>query len=101
MGSAKNAMMERESDLAAAASYLVRIDTLQQCEAHGEIFGGGYWKLEDDFWKKVMSDRNRGNNGPVPWAESMTSREFTDLLKDAYDAHPGDGCGYCAKNMAE
>lgn len=45
-----------------------------------------------------MADRNRGANGPVPWASDMEARKFTDLLKEAYEGHTGDGCGYCAKN---
>jgi hypothetical protein len=101
MGRAKAAMMEHEENLAMAASYLAKIGTLESCEAHGEIFGGGYWDLEDDFWRRVMGDRKRGENGPIPWAAEMGAREFTDLLKEAYDGHAGDECGYCAKVMAE
>ncbi|MBX3577655.1 MAG: hypothetical protein KF723_10605 [Rhizobiaceae bacterium] len=101
MGAAKAAMIEKQENLAMAASYLARIGTLEHCEAHGEIFGGGYWELEDDFWKRVMADRNRGDDGPIPWAAEMKAREFTDLLKEAYEERSGDECGYCAKNMAE
>lgn len=93
--------MERDDNIARAASYLAEIGTLESCEVHGEIFGGGYWKLEGDFYKRVMADRKRGINGPIPWAEEMGAREFTDLLKEASDSYPGDGCGYCAKNMRD
>ena len=101
VGRAKAAMMEHEENLARAAAYLVQKDLLEECEPHGEIFGGGYWEIEQDFWRNAMADRNRGDNGPIPWAAEMGAREFTDLLKEAYEAHCGDGCGYCAKLMAE
>ena len=101
MGRAKNAMIEHDENIAAAAAYLVRIGHLEACQVHGEIYGGGYWDLEEEFWKKVMADRNRGDNGPIPWAAEMEAREFTDLIKEAYETYTGDGCGYCAKVMAE
>lgn len=101
MGRAKEAMMEHEENVALAASYLVHNGTLEHCEYHGEIYGGGFWELEGDFYRNVMADRNRGENGPIPWAADMEAREFTDLLKEAYDSHCGDSCGYCAKIMAE
>ncbi len=100
MGRVKAAMMEREENLALAASYLVQKDMLEQCEFHGGIFGGG-WTLEPEFWRNAMADRNRGDNGPVPWAAEMEAREYTDLLKQAYEDHCGDSCGYCDKLMAE
>lgn len=100
MGRAKQAMMEHEDDLAAATAYLVQRGVLEECEAHGEVYGG-FFDLEEDFWKKAMADRNRGDNGPIPWAIGMKAREFTDLLKEAYEDHFGDGCGYCAKIMDE
>jgi hypothetical protein len=37
--------------------------------------------------------------GPIPWAADMAAREFTDLLKEAYESNCGDGCGRCAKIM--
>ena len=101
MGGAKNAMLEHEGNVALATAYLVQRGNLERCEAHDEVFGGGYWDLESDFWKFSMADRNRGENGPVPWAAEMEAKEFTDLLKEAYDTHSGDGCGRCAKIMAE
>jgi hypothetical protein len=101
MGSAKNAMIEHDENLATAAAYLVKLGNLEECEAHGVIYGGGFWDLEDDFWKKVMIDRNRGDLGPIPWALEMQAREFTDLLKEAYNTHTGDGCAQCEKIMAE
>lgn len=101
MGHAKAAMMEHEENLAVAAEYLARKGVLKKCERHGEIYGGGFWNLEQEFWQNSMADRNRGDNGPVPWAANMEAREFTDLLKQTYENHYGDGCGYCAKLMAE
>jgi len=100
MGGMKDLMIEHQENLAAAASYLVTKGHLDHCEYHGEIFGGG-WTLDDDFWRSVMADRKRGNNGPIPWAASMEAREFTDLIKRAYEDHAGDGCGYCAKNLRD
>ena len=100
MGRAKAAMMEHEDNLALAAGYLVQKGVLEQCDFHGEIYGGG-WDLEQDFWRNAMADRNRGDNGPIPWAADMEAREFTDLLKEAYENHSGDECGYCAKNAAD
>lgn len=101
MGRAKEAMLEHEGGLAAAAAYLVLKGVLEECEAHGEIYGGSFSELEPDFWRNAMADRNRGDNGPIPWAAEMAAREFTDLLKEAYENHCGDGCGYCAKIMDE
>lgn len=101
MGRAKEAMMEHEENLSAAAVYLVQKGVLERCDMHGEIFGGGYWDLEQEFWRNSMADRNRGYNGPIPWAEDMPAREFTDLLKEAYETYCGDECSYCAKLMAE
>jgi len=101
MGRAKDAMLEHEGDLAAATGYLVRKGVLKECEAHGEIYGGGFFKLESDFYRNAMADRKRRDNGPIPWAAKMAAGEFTDLLKEAYENHCGDGCGYCAKIMNE
>jgi hypothetical protein len=101
MGRAKEAMMEHEENLSAAAAYLVDKGILEECEAHGEIFGGGFFDLENDFWRNSMADRNRGDRGPIPWAADMEAREFTDLLKEAYESNCGDGCGRCAKIMEE
>lgn len=97
MGRAKNAMMEHEANLHYAAQYLVTQNALEKCPYHEEIYGGGM-DLEKDFWRNAMADRNRGDNGPVPWAAGLQAREYTDLLKSAYEDHFGDECGYCAKN---
>jgi len=97
MGSVKNAMMEHEANLHFAAAYLVKKGALEQCPVHEEIYGGGM-DLEDDFWRNAMADRNRGENGPVPWAADLPAREYTDTLKSAYEDHLGDECGFCAKN---
>lgn len=100
MGRAKAAMMEREDNLNAAASYLVQKDQLVECEIHGEIYSDNF-EIDPDFWAIAMADRKRGENGPIPWAQDMPAREFTDLLKSAWEDHCGDNCGYCAKNAAE
>jgi len=101
MGRAKQAMMENDENLALAAAYLVSQGKLEQCEFHGEIYDGGFWDLEGDFWRFAMADRNRGDRGPIPWAAELETREFTDLLKEAYEEHCGDCCGHCAKNAAD
>ena len=99
MGRAKAAMMEHEENLALAVEYLERQGILERCEYHDEIYGGG-WDLEADFFKDAMANRNRGKNGPIPWAITLQAREFTDLLKEANEQYMGDRCGYCAKNAA-
>ncbi|MEX0404059.1 hypothetical protein ABGN05_00105 [Aquibium sp. LZ166] len=101
MGGAKEAMLRHEEDVAMATSYLVSKGALEKCEYHGEVYGGGMWDLEGDFWRNAMADRNRGDRGPTPWAAAMGAREFTDLLKEAYEDHCGDECGYCAKHRDE
>ena len=101
MGRAKEMMIEHDQNLAQAANYLVSIGHLQKCPYHDEIYGGADWDLESDFWRNVMADRNRGENGPVPWAIGIEAREFTDIIKEAYEEYCGDECGRCAKQMAE
>ena len=93
-------MLLQENNLQMAAEYLADLGRLERCEAHGTIFGGAAWDLEAEFYKQVMYDRNRGFNGPVPWAADMKAREYTDLLKEAYESHPGEACFACEKNMA-
>ena len=101
MGRAKEMMIEQEQNVALAATYLVKVGLLEKCEFHEEIYGGGSWDLESDFWRNAMADRNRGERGSVPWAADMEAREFTDTIKAAYDEYCGDECGWCAKHRAE
>lgn len=102
MGRAKAMMMEHQENLAAATHYLVSKGHLQQCPVHETIYGGGNYDLsEGDFYKFAMADRKRGDTGPAPWALAMEPRDFTDALKEAYEEHPADECGYCAKIRAE
>lgn len=96
-----NEMLRHDENIQMAAEYLAHIGRLERCDAHGTIFGGAVWELEDDFYKRVMYDRNRGANGPVPWAAAMGAREYTDLLKEAYERYPGEACFSCEKNMAD
>ena len=100
MGLVKSWLAEQEQERALAADYLVTKSILKRCEAHGEIYGGG-WKLEKDFWSLAMADRNRGDKGLIPWAAKMQAREFTDLLQEVCDDHLADECSYCAKLRAE
>ena len=97
MGRMKDAAIQREENLAIAASYLVKKGVLQHCEYHSETYGGGFFELDSEFYKNAMADRNRGVNGPAPWAADMDAREYTDVLKEAYETYAGDGCGRCAK----
>lgn len=101
MGGAKHAMMEHEENLGAATHYLVKVGKLQACSFHGEVYGGGYDDLDSDFYRFAMSERNKGQAGGVPWAEDLGGREFTDLLKEAYEDHCGDECGRCSHLMAD
>ncbi|WP_417702330.1 hypothetical protein [Pseudophaeobacter sp.] len=102
MGRAKEMMIEHEQNRAAAAGYLVSKGHLQKCPYHEEIFGGGDDDLNDgEFYKHAMADRNRGSNGPVPWAVELEAREYTDILKEAYEEYAADECGWCAKHQAE
>ena len=102
MGRAKEMMIEHEENFAAAAAYLVSKGYLAQCPYHGQIYGGGYDDLrEGDFYRFAMADRKRGYQGPVPWAANLEAREYTDLLKEAYEEHAADECGSCAKHRDE
>lgn len=97
MGGSKNGMMERYDRLMLATEYLVRKGVLKQCEVHHDLYEGNV-DLDKDFWRYAMADKKRGVNGPVPWAEELEAREYTDLLTEARDSSFGDECGYCAKN---
>lgn len=101
MGRAKEAQIEKEENLNAAAEYLVEKEVLEQCEYHGTIYGGGFLELDADFWRDVTVDWRRGDSGPVPWASGMKVQDFRDLLKEAYEANCGDGCYSCEKNMED
>lgn len=101
MGGYKEEMLRREEDLSMAADYLVSIGRLEHCDAHGTIYGGGVWDLEQDFYREVMNDRNKGVNGPVPWAAEMESKQYTDLLLAAYKGNVGDSCHACDKNFRD
>ena len=100
MGRAKEAMLLQQEQLDLALDYHVRVGTLERCEPHAVTYGGG-WDLEPDFWRNAMADRNRGENGSIPWAAEMEARAFTDLLKSAYEGVWGDRCEHCAKIMAD
>lgn len=101
MGRAKAAMMEHEENLAAAGGYLVSAGILEHCEYHGLTYGGGFGDLDSDFYRFAMADRNRGDNGPIPWAAELEALEFTDLLRQAYEEEfIADECYICAKNAA-
>jgi hypothetical protein len=101
MGHAKDMMMEREDNLRLATGYLVRAGSLEKCGSHGEVYGGGYSDLDDDFYRRAVGEWKKGEKGDVVWADGMEVREFTDLLKAAYEDHPADECYRCAKLRAE
>lgn len=94
-------MMDHEHELSLAVSYLIRKGLLTRCEYHGEVFDAGKLDLDEDFWPIAMADRNRGENGPVPWAAEFGARDYTDLLKRAYEEHCCDECGFCANHRAD
>ena len=98
MGAVKDDWMEHHGHVAMAAGYLVRRKLLRSCSVHGEVWGGGYDDLDGDFYRGAVGDWKKGADGPVAWASKLDVREFTDVLKEAYDEHCGDCCGYCAKN---
>lgn len=91
MGRAKEAMMERADDLNAAKGFLIELGTLKECERHGYVVGGD--EDIDRVWPIAMSERGKGARGKVPWAAGMTGREFTDLLKEAFEDSTGDCIG--------
>ncbi|MCV2873848.1 hypothetical protein OEZ71_16235 [Defluviimonas sp. WL0050] len=93
-------MMVDDKNPALAAVYLVSQGKLEQCEVHGGIYDGGFWGLEADFWRFAMADRYRGDCGPIPWAAEPEAREFTNLIKEAYEEYRGDCCAYCAKKLS-
>lgn len=97
MGQAKRWMEEQQDNRNSATSYLVDTGELEECEIHGDIFGGGDAKsnLDADFWRKAVYEKGKGDKGLVPWAKDMKQREFTDLISAAYDDHFGDDCGSC------
>ena len=95
MSVAKNAMMEHQDSLVVATDFLLSVGTLQSCEYHELIFEG-----DGDLnrlWPIAMAERNKGSNGRIPWAADMKAREFTDLLKEAYEHNAAMSCGLCDK----
>ncbi|MGV2130875.1 hypothetical protein ACQZ4Q_01630 [Agrobacterium vitis] len=100
MGGMKDILIQQEENERAAVGYLVNKGILTVCEHHGTVYGGSF-ELEADFWPIAMADRKRGKQGPVPWAAGLQPREYTDLLKGAYEDHCSDSCGYCDKLMDE
>lgn len=94
MGRAKHAVMEHQDNLTVATDFLISVGTLQSCEYHELIFEG-----DGDLnrlWPIAMAERNKGINGRVPWAAALEAREFTDLLKEAYE-QAAMSCGLCDK----
>ena len=94
-------LMEHEDNVASATSYLVKKGYLERCEWHDFVYEGGGGPLDDTFYRNAMADRKRGDSGPVPWAAELDSREYTDLLKEAYEEHCADECNLCAKHRDE
>ncbi len=99
MGAMKELMVRHQEQLEDARGFLVHTGTLEQCEFHGYTFDGD-GDLER-VWPIAMSERKKGDHGRVPWAADLEAREFTDLLKRAYQDNCGDGCYACNKNEAE
>ena len=101
MGQMKNWAIEHDEMRGAATDYMVSVGELKRCEYHDEVYGGANFDLEGSFYARAMNDKKKGINGPVPWADGMAPREYTDLLKEAYEDHPADSCGRCDKIAAE
>lgn len=102
MGRAKEAMLVHHENMGRAAGYLVSAGKLTQCPIHSELYDGSFFGLDDEFYRNAMADRKRGDSGPVYWASDLTTREFTDLLKQTYEEYSGaDSCGRCAKNAED
>lgn len=96
MGRAKEAQMIHDENLTSATSFLVSVGTLNQCEHHGYYFDGD-GDLER-LWPIAMGERKKGDNGSVAWAGDLKAREFTDLLKEAYEDNSGvESCMACDK----
>lgn len=95
MGVLKHAMMEHQENLAVATDFLVSVGTLQKCEYHELVFEGDCDL--DRLWPIAMAERRKGSNGRVPWAADMKARDFTDLLKEAYEQNAAMSCGLCDK----
>ena len=101
MGGIKNQMMEEQDNLRLATDYLVQIKQLEHCEGHGEVWGGGFFKLEGDFWPKVMGDRKRGiaglSLGPQIWtlvsSPTFSRKHTTATLATVVDTAPGSLLG--------
>lgn len=94
MGVLKHAMMEHQDNLAVATDFLVSVGTLQSCEYHELVFEGDCDLGQ--LWPIAMAERKKGSNGRVPWAANMKARDFTDLLKEAYE-QAAMSCGLCDK----
>ncbi|MGH6912043.1 MAG: hypothetical protein ACREE0_22925 [Phenylobacterium sp.] len=99
MGAAKQAQIVHEEQVGAATSYLVHLGVLEQCEWHGNVWQAD-WSMEA-YWPLAVAEWKKGQNGLVPWAAEMSVREFTDLLKAAFEEHPGDGCYACENNARD
>ncbi len=99
MGRAKAAMMEHEENVNRATSFLIKIGVLQTCQVHGTIFDkdGDI----DRAYPIAMSEKKKGENGLLYWAEDLENREVTDLIKEAYETHCGDICYSCEKIREE
>ena len=95
MGGAKRAMMEHQDNLATATEFLISVGTLQTCEFHELIYDGD--SDLNRLWPIAMGERKKGSNGRVAWAKDMEAREFTDLLKEAYEQNSAMSCGLCDK----
>ena len=96
MGVLKRAMMEHQDKQAVATDFLLSVGTLQSCKYHEHILLEGDCDL-DRLWRIAMAERKKGSNGRVPWAAKMKARDFTDLLKEAYEQNVAMSCGLCDK----
>lgn len=94
MGSAKNAMMEHEDDVAMATGYLSTFGTLERCEFHDTVFLG-----DGDMTSAYKRANAMITAGEITLRDGQTRRDFTDLLLAAFEENGyADSCNQCDKN---
>jgi hypothetical protein len=98
MGRAKNERVRRDGLSDAAASYLVHVGTLSECESHGYLEDGD--GDLDRLWPTALNDYEMNDDGPVPWAADLELWEFRELLKETYEGNCGN-CSVCEDEKSE
>ena len=99
MGRNKELLMERQENEILATQFLVSIGTLEKCEIHDMVYDGD--GDLDRVWPIAMGEKKKGSSGQVSWGANMQTREFTDILKQAYEQNCGEECYLCEKLARE